>query len=567
MGGAEHGSAGPRSPARDDLAHRVSRSVFWNAVLLPVIALLNLVMASLVRRTFGLDAGVYDILLGVVNTVLLYSTLGIPTSLTKFLPERDETEGRRGVVAVLRWAVPARLLLALAFLVPLNLAARPLVEWIGLTGTGQLEVDTAVAYLRLASLLVLARAALELVVKTLHAFLMQLWVNLLTLAQAALEPALMVGALAVGFGIGGVFGALLGAAGALAVVGTVVVARQVARLPAAGAAADDVGAIADEAGAAAKEEPLARAPATTRAAVVEAGKFSLFTYVFELSLFFGSVNFARWALGVVYGDPHPVALFSAAFQVAMMVVVLVVSGFRGVYRPLFARLRARQDLGQLRRAFSAMSKVQVALLIPSGVGLAVMAGDYIPLLFSEAYLPAVPLTRILVALLFTETAFNLAIIILSVDERYRAVLGAQALLLLGTPLFVAAAYWGGLTGAAVTIGALRLVVTVVGYLVGRRAYGLRFPWGFAARVGAVGAAMGVVLVAARSVWATSVLEAATLTALGAAIFLVGLRWGRVLGSEEAALLRRASLPGSDLMLRLLAVDVDTGAPGDPWGAG
>ena len=65
-----------------------------------------------------------------------------------------------------------------------------------------------------------------------------------------------------------------------------------------------------------------------------------------------------------------------------------------------------------------------------------MMSDYIPLLYGRAFEPAVPVARVLVALLFTETAFNLGNIILSIDERYRPVLCAQGLLVLAAPLFL-----------------------------------------------------------------------------------------------------------------------------------
>src|SRR5205814_6355428 len=59
---------------------------------------LGLATSILIRRRFGLASGSYDILLGLTNTILFYSGLGIPTSLMKTLPERELGGGRRGVV-------------------------------------------------------------------------------------------------------------------------------------------------------------------------------------------------------------------------------------------------------------------------------------------------------------------------------------------------------------------------------------------------------------------------------------------------------------------------------------
>ena len=85
----------------ETLLHRVADSMFWNTTLLPAITLLNLVASVLIRRAFGLESGVYDILLGITNTLLVYSSLGIPPSLPKLLPELEEAAGpgRRLVVA------------------------------------------------------------------------------------------------------------------------------------------------------------------------------------------------------------------------------------------------------------------------------------------------------------------------------------------------------------------------------------------------------------------------------------------------------------------------------------
>ena len=73
--------------ADDDLLRTVSRSVFWNATLLPIATLASLMVSILIRRNFGLQSGVYDVLLGVANTLMFFSGLGLATTLPKFLPE------------------------------------------------------------------------------------------------------------------------------------------------------------------------------------------------------------------------------------------------------------------------------------------------------------------------------------------------------------------------------------------------------------------------------------------------------------------------------------------------
>ncbi len=76
----------PAPATTPTLFDRVSRSIAWNALLLPLITVLHAPTSLLVRRGFGLRPAACDILLGLSNTLLFYTSLGIPTSLSKFLP-------------------------------------------------------------------------------------------------------------------------------------------------------------------------------------------------------------------------------------------------------------------------------------------------------------------------------------------------------------------------------------------------------------------------------------------------------------------------------------------------
>ena len=92
------------SDSGEKLLHRVADSMFWNATLLPIITLLNLAASILIRRTFGLESGVYDILIGITTTLLAYSSLGISQSLPKLLPDLDAAAGPRAAAALARRA-------------------------------------------------------------------------------------------------------------------------------------------------------------------------------------------------------------------------------------------------------------------------------------------------------------------------------------------------------------------------------------------------------------------------------------------------------------------------------
>ena len=280
-------------------------------------------------------------------------------------------------------------------------------------------------------------------------------------------------------------------------------------------------------------------------------QFSGFTYVFGLTGFFTGIGFAAPALAVVLTPEH-VALFATAFKLIHTTIALVVTSFRGLYEPLFARLRIRSDPEQLRRAFVAVSKAQVVVLLPAGAGLIVMSGDYIPLLFGPEFQPVVAIAWVLVPLMYAATAFNLPGIILTIGEQYRALVWIQAIAIVAAPVFVVAAASHGLVAAAMVLGGAGLAKALGAYGLCRRAYGVRFPWVFAGRIGMVSLVMAIALTMMRAVWATSLLEAITLTLTGAIVFFVGLRIVDALGPEEIDLLKRLELPGHVWVVAWLA---------------
>ena len=501
--------------------------------MLPVLAVFNLIFAVLIRRRFGLLSGVYDVLMGLVKSVLQYSALGIPTSLTKLLPDVGATRGASGLRQFLWRAALVRFVALGGFLVALWLFRGPLV--------GQLKLGAdGVLYLQLVAGLVVARAVIELAAKVLNTFFAQAWTNGLALLQAALDIALVAVALFLGYGMAGVLSALAMSAGFVAMISLGCVVVRVRRI--------------DERGL----EELRTAMADAENALPARARFTFFTYLFELSLLFVGMGFAAPALAIVLG-PEDVALFGVAFRLSIMSVGLVVTGFRGLYRPLFARLRLRDDREQLQRAFTTVAKAQLVLLLPAGIGLVVMCGDYIPLLFGVEFLPAVQVSWVLVIFMYAETAFNLPVIILSVDEQYRAVFVSQSVMILAAPLFVLAAATVGLVGAGAVFGVARLASALCAYAFCRTRYGLRFPWSFAGRVARVSLPMGGLLAFARLFVVTSVLEAVALTVLGVITFAVGVRMTRMLTTEEADVFRRSSVPGHALMLSVLAPHVATGA--------
>jgi O-antigen/teichoic acid export membrane protein len=495
--------------------------MFWNASMLPVIMAVNLAAAVIIRRGFGLESGVYDVAIGVVNTLLAHSGVGVPLTLVQFVPGLEQSGGRGAVARFLRDVAILRLALMLAAVLAVNLVAYPLAEYLSLG-------DEGVWLLRIVSVLALLRAGSDFAVRALQALLAHFLANAVQLAQAVFLLAATLWAVLSGASIASLMTVLVVAAIAVTTASGVLVLRHTGK-PWPGIRGE------------AREVTWSRF-----------WRFALLMYVFEVSHYFETPAFASPALAAATGGAETVALFNVAFQFPMMVVVFLLAGLQGVYRPLFARVMADQAPERIRTAFSEVSKVQAAILIPAGVGLALLIPDYIPLLFTGQFAAAVPLAQILCAFMFAETLLNLGNILLSIDHRYPTVLGAHALRIAGAPLFVWFAARGDLTMATVAFGAGRVLASVVGYLAARHRYGVRFPGAFALRVALPTIMMAVAVGLGRLLLPPSWATTGALTLLGALIVIFGVRWFGVLGPRELDVLQRSQLPGGAMLLKWLS---------------
>jgi O-antigen/teichoic acid export membrane protein len=508
----------------DALLQRVSRAMFWNALMLPGITLVNLAAAVMIRRGFGLESGVYDVALGVLNTLLTHSALGVPLTVAQFVPGLARTAGRQHVINFVQRAAAVRLVLLVIVLVPFNLFAAPL--------AGRLHLgQNGVWLLHIVSVLALLRAGSDIAIDALQALLAHGLANVVQLAQAVFFVIAVIWTLTVGAKIPLLFAIMAATAGLTTLAAVWLARRQVHTVP---------------------SEPEIHAPGAAETPWSRFWGFAIFMYLFDASNYFATPAFASPALAAVSHGPATTALFNVAFQIPMMVVVVILAGFQGLYRPLFAGIMAENSPERVRTAFSEVSKVQAVLLIPAGVGLGLLLPDYITLLFTKQFSNAVPLARILCAFLFLEALLNLGNIILSVDRRYAAALTAQAARVLFAPLFVWLAMRGDIALAAAAFGMGRLVAAGIGFAVARRRYGVRFPVAFAGRICLATALMAAVVWTARvflpSTWPVTL----ALTLVGTAVLLAGLRWFNALGPREIDLLRRARLPGSAMILRWVA---------------
>lgn len=503
------------------LLQRASRSMFWNALLLPTITAFNLVMALVIRRYFGLGSGRYDVVLGLVNSLIMYTALGLPDTIAQFVPRLEGSHGRATVKAFLRRVYGLRFAILLLVLVPVNLLAEPIADTFTLGQDGATLV-------RLASLLTAVRALTNLLMQSLQALLEHLWANLVQLLQAVLGALVLVIVLLVEGDLVSVFAGLVGAGVLVALVGGFRVRRATGALPPGNADTNGL---------------VPGVEARTFAG------FGLFMYMYAWLNYFVSPAFASPAIAAVAGDEAPVALFNVGLQLPLMIVVVVLAGFQGLYRPLFSRLMDPTDREPLRSAYREISKVQAVVLIPSCVGLWIVADRLIVLMFTAEFAAAVPIARVLVLLLMGESLFNLGMIVLSVDRRYRDVVAVQSIRVLSVVPFIWLAADQNVVGAALVFGGARFLSALAGHLLAARRYGVNFPTLFTLRTAVPTLVMFAVLLAVQSRLGQGWSGTLVLVALGATIVAIGSRMLRVLREPELDLIRRAGFPGSSLVIR------------------
>ncbi len=153
------------------LLHQVSRAIFWNTALLPLVTVSGILLSVLVRRSFGLESGYYDAALGIANSILFYTSLGLSGSLPKFIPELQLTAGRHAAMQLIARLGSIRLAVVAAVVLVLNLWAEPLARMLDLGSNGP-------AYLRLLSALLIGRAALDFAYRALDSVFQQVSVNI-----------------------------------------------------------------------------------------------------------------------------------------------------------------------------------------------------------------------------------------------------------------------------------------------------------------------------------------------------------------------------------------------------
>jgi O-antigen/teichoic acid export membrane protein len=491
---------------RPGLAERVTNAMFWNSVLLPVKTLLTFASSVIVVRALSQgEYATFAAVIALLNTIGLWSDLGIENALQKFIPEVEKRFGRSGLIQFIGT------LLAFKFALLTIILAFLYVFWDGVVAYFRFGASASPFFLAITLLLflgILSDFALEFLLTYFH----QKATNSMDIIFAIVQPILVVLFVWFGWGVPGVLYARVLASLAYVLLGAAFARQSLNQLPQPGEH---------------KGNWLQMAH--------RFGRLSGVSYFSNLIAYFSDISFVIFVL-TFYGDLIGVALFKVAFGTMLTPIrQFLVSTLSGVPLPMFSRLYIQKDFVKLQEAYASLSRFLTLMLVPSAMGLALLSAHLLRLFFQSRYEPAASITVILVLTLFGESLFHPAQLVLVAFEENRIFLAARLITLVAVPLLFLFVPSFGAVGAALAIGLVRLLSRLYATVVVQHKFKLTFPSRFFYKVSFATALMsGVMLLALGLERPHEVTEAAIRTAgailLGSATFLIAFKR---LGSIEA----------------------------------
>lgn len=557
------------------LSGQVLSATAWNTLLLPARFLVALVASVVFYRALTLEqVGLLFLITSLAATLGFNADLGIERTLPRFLPEVEERSGREGVRRLIRQVIRVKLLVLVALMLGLLALEGPLGRYLAsqeraeaarfdqraevLRGdpartqeadvlsrqalakrelAAQIERQGPV-FVAVVGALLLFGALYDVYMKVLTAYFKQRAWNAISIVVTLLQPVLVTGFLWAGWRVGGV---LLGIVitPALAVLMAWWQAHRVtAALP-----AEDASVRLDP----------SLGPRFARYAGV--------SYLIQLTTWLTDVEFVVFLAAALLGLEQ-VAVLGFAYKFARDFASYVATPLTGVGTPLLTRVRQRQDEHALREAHASLTRLVWLLVLPAGVGLALLAPRLIATLYPK-YVAGSGLALVFIVCSFGDMLLHVPQQVLLVVERYRAVVLSQLVAVLSLPLSLLLLPRYGVLGVAVAVTLARLAARGLTLAYAVRGLGLTLPHTFGLRVILASAAFSAVLVpliralrqpvtvVSPATMLAGLLPLVGLTLLGAALYLVALR---LLGGLDAADRRRLlelPLPFKAALARIL----------------
>lgn len=458
--------------------------MFWNIAFFPIKALLQLLAGIVAVRLLRADGfALLSVTLAMLDTLGLFSDLGIERTLPRFYPEVEMRDGRRGVLnLIFRLSMVKAVVLLILIVV---LAAAPQ-YWIQQFGLGP---DGGWLLLMIAVLLVLG-AASDISRQFLFTHFRQKSTNALDVLAVVAYPTLTALFVIIGWGVLGALLALL-----ITTVLSVAISVWLA-----------VRILSEDSHAAAPGTSEVKTP-SSRPLRERIFSFAALNYLINWSVYLYDLDFIVLAITLLIAVPDmriiEVAAISLAYKFTKEFLRSLVVPLTGVQTPLFSRLYAEGRTEGLRTAYATLTKVLILGLLPAAVGLIVTGRNLLGILYlqkrgdsvlTEDTLPTiVACTAILTVGLFGEAMISVALNVLMVYEQYRAVLMARLVSVISIPLLVLLVPQYGAVGGAIAaaVAALGSRGLALGY--GIVKLGLPFPGRFFVRVCIASSTMGLVL--------------------------------------------------------------------------
>lgn len=498
------------------LGQRVSNAMVWNSALFPIKFLLALGSGMILVRVLSKhDYAQYSLILYTAALIGAWVDLGMERSVARFTPEIEVSAGRRGLERFFATLFGIKFLVMLPLLVAFAVAPEFFIRVLALGEDGEWLL------MGIAALVVLGAVA-DVFIQFLYTHFKQIATNLLDIVASLVQPLLVIGFALAGTGVVGVVAAMVFSSVLLDLLAAWRAHSVVSQIP--------------------LHDGKMPVRLWQRFANVAALNFILTATV--------SLGEPGFAALVLTGSRQltAVAILAVGYRFVQYFLRFLVAPLTGIQTPLFARLYADKKMDQVREAYSTLTKFFVFTLVPSGIAMILLAPRLIPFLFTETYDDSALIAMVLVVLLFGETLTSIPQSMLIVFQESRAVVWSRILAVLSVPLLFLLVPPFGALGAAVSIGAPRLLSRVYATIYAARHYEIRFPFAFLLRVSAAGVLAAIPLIFAREAewWWVGLA-----TLLFAVLFLVLFKLLGGFDAQEKDRLRTLKLPFKDVILRWL----------------
>ncbi len=498
------------------LGHRVSSAMLWNSALFPIKFLIALGSGIvLVRLLSKGEYAQYSLILYTAGLIGAWVDLGMERSVARFTPEIEMRAGRHGLEKFFASLFGLKLAVILPIVLAFALVPDFFVRALALGDDGKILLAGI-------ALLVILGAVSDVFIQFLYTHFKQIATNLLDIVASLVQPLLVLGFALAGTGVVGMVGAMVFSSILLDVLAAWRARSLVNQIPA--------------------REGTMPPQLWKRFANVSALNFVITATA--------SLSEPGFAALVLTGSKQltAVAILAVGYRFVQYFLRFLVAPLTGIQTPLFARLYAENKMEQVREAYSTLTKFFIFLLVPCGIVMVLLAPRLIPFLFTETYELSALVAIVLVIFLFGETITSIPVGMLIVFQESRATLISRLLSILSVPMLLVLVPPFGAVGAALSIGAPRLLSRIYATIFTAQHYAIRFPFAFLLRVSASAALAAIPLFFTRELewwWLTLA------TILFAILFLGLFKLFGGFDAQEKERLKTLKLPLKEIVLRWL----------------